>query len=263
MVGRVLRNELRRMLRGTGLKAALLLGCGIAVWHFWQNVYRWDMMDINMPETAYAKWIGAGAYAMQSYWYYMVFPLIAVLPYAGAFYDDLKSGYIKSLLLRCGRKTYFPARGAAVFLSGGISVVLPLVLNFALTAAYRPAVGPFPYIGIGPASYCIGSDFYYSHPLAYIGIYLVFDFVAGGAVALSSALLGYWAGHRAAALLTPYGVYYLLFSIGNIVDSIVFSPNYFLIPGMGVQKISSVLLVVASALLCALGFWKKGALYEV
>lgn len=262
MVGRVLRNELKRMLRGTELKAALILGCGIAVLHFWQNVYQREMMNISMPETVYDKWIGAGAYAMQSYWYFMVLPLIAVLPYAGAFFDDRKSGYIKSVLLRCSRKVYFLTRGIAVFLSGGFTVTLPLILNFLLTAAYRPAIGPFPYIGIGPASYCIGSDFYYRHPLAYIGIYLLFDFVAGGTVALCSALLGYVVSYRALALFIPYGIYYLLFTIGNIVDTIVYSPNYFLIPGMGVQKINSILMVFAVTVLSALVYWKKGARYE-
>lgn len=262
MTYRVLRNEIKRMLKGTEWKAALILGCGIAVWHFWQNVHQQKMMEISLPETVYAKWIGAGAYAMQSYWYFMVFPLIAVLPYAGAFFDDLKSGYIKSLLLRCSRKSYFLARGFAVFLSGGFAVTIPLVLNFLLTAAYRPAVGPFVYIGIGPVSYCMGADFYYSHPLAYIGIYLLFDFVAGGMFALGSALLGYIVSYRAMALLIPYGIYYLLFSIGNIVNTIVYSPNYFLIPGMGIQKIDSILMILAAAVLAAWIYLRKGARYE-
>lgn len=259
---RLLRNELKRMFKGIECQAALCLGCGIAFWHFWQNVYQVEMMGLGPPESLYVCWIGAGSYAMQSYWYYLTLPLIAVLPYAGAFFDDLNSGYINNLLLRCSRKKYFQARGAAVFFSGGFSVTVPLLMNLLLTAAFRPAVGPFTYIGIGPSHGCIGSDFYYEHPLIYTGIYLVFDFAAGGVLALCAALLGHIVNHKAAALLIPYGIYYLLFYIGNILDTIVYSPNYFLIPGMGIQKIDSLFLTAATAAAVIVIYWKKGTKYE-
>ena len=137
-----------------------------------------------------------------------------------------------------------------------------MLLNFLLTAAQRPAAGPFPYIGIGPVSYCVGADFYYAHPLIYTGIYLMFDFAAGGILALSAALLGYVVNYRAAALLIPYGIYYLLFSLGNILDTIVYSPNYFLIPGMGIRKMDSIFLTVATAVAVTALYWHKGVRYE-
>lgn len=261
-MNRIFGNECRRMFRAMECRAALCLGCGIAFWHFWQNVYQVEMMGHGLPESLYASWIGAGSHAMQSYWYYLILPLLAVMPYGGAFFDDLHSGYARSLLLRCSRKTYFRARGMAVFFSGGFSVTVPLLLNFLLTAAQRPAAGPFPYIGIGPVSYCVGADFYYAHPLIYTGIYLMFDFAAGGILALSAALLGYVVNYRAAALLIPYGIYYLLFSLGNILDTIVYSPNYFLIPGMGIRKMDSIFLTAATAVAVTALYWHKGVRYE-
>ena len=42
-MGTLLKNEWRRIFRGMNFKAALFFGCGIAVWHFWQNVWCMEM----------------------------------------------------------------------------------------------------------------------------------------------------------------------------------------------------------------------------
>lgn len=258
----LLKNECIRMFRGIDFKVSLLLGCGIAVWHFWQNILNQDMQLMEVPQNVYVSWIGASSYWMQSYWYFLILPLLAAIPFAGTFYSDLKNGYMKSVVLRCGRRNYFMGKGAVVFLSGGISVVVPLVLNFILTAMFRPMTLPDPLISIGPLTYQIGSSLYYLHPLLYTILYMVFDFFAGGILALSAAVFCYAANYKFIALLMPYIIYYLLFCLGGIFHTNAYSPNYFLIPGMGIESVNSIILVAVVTIIVVTVYVWKGKRYE-
>lgn len=258
----LLKNECRRIFSGIDIKVILILGCSIAFWHFYQNVYKVEPINLDLPANVYTNWLGAGAYRMQSYWYYFIFPLLAVLPFAGTFYDDLKSGYIKSVLLRCDRKTYFMGKGIAVFLSGGIGVTVPLIFNFILTATLRPATRPDPHIGIGPLTSYIGSELYYQHPFIYTMVYLMFDFAVGGIMAVGAMLLCYYVNYKFVALLLPYVLYYFLYCLSGIFNTTIYAPNFFLIPGMGIEKINSLIFVFVITGIILIAYIWKGKHYE-
>lgn len=261
-MGTLLKNECRRIFQEINFKVALIVGCGIAVWHFWQNVLTKDMEGWEIPQNVYVSWMGASSYMMQSYWYFLIFPLLAVIPFAGTFYDDLKSGYMKSVLLRCSRKEYFIGKGIAVFLSGGMCVTIPLILNFILTAMFRPLTLPDPYIAIGPLTAEMGSELYYLHPMLYTMIYLMFDFFVGGIIALSASVFCYRTNYKFVALFIPYIIYYFLYCIGGICNTNVYSPNYFLIPGMGIEKADSLILVLIITVTVLVTYLWKGKHYE-
>lgn len=258
----LLKNECSRIFRTKEFWIILVIGCGISVWHFFKNVYHIWPMNPALPTNVYTSWIGASSYAMQSYWYYMIFPLLAVMPFAGTFYDDLRSGYIKSVLLRCSRKKYFTGKGIAVFLSGGVSVTVPLVLSFILTATQMPALRPDPYTAIGPATSYFGSTLYYLHPLMYTMVYLLFDFCMGGILAVGAMLLCYRVSNKFVALLIPYALYYALYCLGGIFDTNVYSPNLFLIPGFGIEKVGSILLSIGVTVFVMIIYIWRGKHYE-
>ena len=256
------KNELKRMLCEKDFRITMVLGCGVAVWHFVQYVYCAEMFALEVPENAYVCWMGASAYRMQSYWYYMIFPLLAVLPYVGSWYEDYHSGYVKSVLLRCDRRSYFTVKGVVMFLSGGLGVTVPLLLNFLLTATRRPLLYPDPFIAIGPQSYCIGSELYYTRPMLYTLLYLMFDFVAGGLIAIGAMLLCTRVNYKFVALILPYGIFYLLNCLGTVLGTNIFAPNFFLIPGMGIENVSSLVMVTLFGVLILLTYVRRGNVYE-
>ena len=256
------KNEMKRMLCEKEFWITMILGCGIAVWHFVQHVYNAEMFALDVPDNAYVCWMGANAYRMQSYWYYMIFPLLAVLPCVGGWYDDYHSGYVKSVLLKCDRKSYFTVKGMIVFLSGGLGVVIPLLLNFLLTATKRPMLYPDPFVAIGPQSYCLGSEFYYMYPLLYTLLYLMFDFAIGGFIAVGAMLLSVYVNYKFVALVIPYGLFYFLNCLGAILGTNIFTPNIFLIPGIGIESVVSLVMMAAFALLAILAYVWKGRTYE-
>lgn len=209
----IFRAEWNRMISQKELWIVIVLGCCITFWHFYQ--YVWKMGVIidpypyqEIPNGLYKSWIGAATYSMQTNWYYLTFPLIAVLGYAGTCFDDKKNGYRNLVLLRSAKRTYFHVKSLVVFLSGGIAVSIPLLLNFALTAMMYPALYPDSYESIGPSIKCVGSFLFYQHPLVYVLLYLLFDFIIAG-----------------------------LFCLNNFTNMNPFAPNYFLVPGMGIGNI--------------------------
>lgn len=245
----LLHNELNRMIRKKEFWAALAIGCGIAIWHFVQHVVPADIMGYGFPMSAYIRWMGADAYEMQSYWYYLILPLLAAFPYAGTFFSDLKTGYVNQIFLRGDKKEYFRAKFLTVFLSGGIVCVFPLILNFLLTATVCPLLYPDVNPGIGPNAYCFGSILFFTRPFFYWLIYLVFDFAMCGFFACAVLSLTFFVDFRLIALLLPFGIYYFLMCLGGMLGTEVLSANYFLISGEGV---SSMISIIGSASICGI-----------
>lgn len=240
----ILKNEMERMFFSLKFLIIVMLGCAIAVWFFYQNVLQRMAYIPNQPYGAYISWLGAGTYWMQSFWFFLIFPLLAVLPFAGSFYEDKKMGYLKQSLLRSSKKDYFLAKGITVFLSGGLSVAVPLIFSFLLTATKLPLLYPESYIGFGPTALSLDKIFY-MHPLLYTIGYLIFDFIMGGTIALLAMLITHWIPVKYVGLLLPFIVMYLLFMTDNFTGKSILSLNLMLAPGFGITSgISTILFVI-------------------
>lgn len=235
----IIKSEVKRMFLSIKFMVVLILGCTISIWFFWQNTILQSIDIPNQPRSAYISWLGASTYWMQSYWYFLVFPLLAVLPFAGTFFEDKKSGYIKSVLLRSSKKNYFLAKGFVIFLSGGLSVTIPLCVSFILTATRLPLLYPEIYIGFGPRSRILMSMFY-RHPFLYTLGYLIFDFIMGGIFALMAMLLCYQISVKYLALMMPFAFCYVLGIIDNFFQKGILSINLILAPGFGIPSMISV-----------------------
>lgn len=226
--------EIKRSLKNKMMLVAILLGCAISISHAIQYVFVKDVYDSSIiwcPESVYYNWLGASSFPMQSYLYYLILPILAVLPAGTLLYDDLKSGYVKNVFIRTKKRNYFIAKYVAVFLSGGIAFVLPLILNLILTSMWLPALIPEPIIGIGPSLTSVGYEIYYSHPLIYNCLFLIVDFIFAGSMASISLLVAYFVEHKFVVLMSPFIAYYFIYSLNNIIGNNSWAPNYFLIPG--------------------------------
>lgn len=237
----IVKSEAKRMFLSIKFMVVLILGCAISVWFFLQNTILETINIPNQPRSAYISWMGSSTYWMQSYWYFLIFPLLAVLPFAGTFFEDKKSGYIKSVLLRSSKREYFLAKGLMIFLSGGLSVTIPLCVSFILTATKLPLLYPEIYIGFGPRSHIL-MNLFYTHPFLYTLGYLLFDFIMGGIFALMAMVLCYQISIKYLALMLPFAVCYVLGIIDNFFQKGILSINLMLAPGFGIPSIVSVFL---------------------
>lgn len=198
-MGQILRIEIGKAVRTKGFYFALCAGLFIAlfqtVW-FYQNVYKVNNDELSRlmdPDTADKEqapwfetgilqgWMGCEIYSPCNQLFYLLFPLLAALPYGAGLYQDWDSGYICQMLTRCGRRRYFSVKMAAAFVSGGTVVLVPLLVNLILTACYLPAVGTDPLsMQAVVSNRDMWAVFFYGYPLIYALLYSVTDFIYGG-----------------------------------------------------------------------------------
>ena len=77
------------------------------------------------------------------------------------------------------RRDYLRAKYLAAFLAGGVSVVLPMLMNFLTVACFIPMRMPEAsedmYYGVFGGS--LWAEIFYTCPILYVLLYLVLDFV--------------------------------------------------------------------------------------
>ncbi|HBT65682.1 MAG TPA: hypothetical protein DEB10_13580, partial [Ruminococcaceae bacterium] len=155
---RVLRLELRKAFHNwlflitLGIAGVIALWSGISV--ILAYYYDLKMMALRAEVlnaavnpghsviTLFNKWIGQDYIAMATSLFYTLLPILAVLPYAWSYFSERKSGYVKLIVTRTHRNTYFLSKYAATFVSGALVITVPMALNFMLVSAFIPASPP-------------------------------------------------------------------------------------------------------------------------
>lgn len=259
----LMKSELKRMLGSRNMILALGIGMVLSLWFLIQYVWGQSVYQgYDFPETVFQKWIGAYSFPVQSFLYYLLLPFIAVLPGGGTFYDDKESGLLLNFWIRCSKMKYLIVKYIAVFLAGGIAFVTPLIFNFIVAAAHFPALRPEELTSIGPSKTFLFLDLYYDHPWIYLILFLILAFLMAGGMAGITLTVSFYMEQKAMVLLVPFGIYFGVYCINNIIGTVDFAPNYFLISGMG---IASVWEIILSVLVWAAGciiFLIKGRRYE-
>lgn len=182
--------------------------------------------------TLYVNWIGGESYSIGFTLYFFLLPVFAALPYGWSFYQERISGYQGIMVSKCGRSCYYTAKFLSVFLTGGAVTVLPMLFNLFLMAMLFPAWNPdsiYPYFGMTVLS--SGADFFMEYPFIFFLIYLAFDFLFSGLLALLCVPASYFLQHNVSVVLFPFTVLIILhFCTGFVSGDYEWSPIYFLHP---------------------------------
>ena len=59
-----------------------------------------------------------------------IIPLLAAIPYAITYCSDIRTGIVKNYYIRTKKINYLFSKYLAVFLTGGTTVTVPLLINF-------------------------------------------------------------------------------------------------------------------------------------
>lgn len=219
----ILKFELKRAFINRFFVISVLLGSIISVLQTVEASfpYAFDMnfeYDIY-PMSVFNSYIGLSMTSVWTYVFFMVFPLVASLPYSSSYLSDVKSGYVKTIFIKTKKVYYFSAKLLAVFLSGGTAVLLPLNINLLLTALCVPAVIPDISVGIFPV---FGDGFaaalYYTHPFIYILIYDLIIFVTSGVLACTALAFSHFIKYKYVVMLSPF-LLFMAISFGSSMIS--------------------------------------------
>lgn len=171
--------------------------------------YEFESIDGN-PMTQivslYNSWIGGDYSSLGSICFFYLLPLLAAFPYGWGYLEEHKSGYVKNMVIRGGKTEYFICKYIAVFIAGGLVILVPLILNYLTVAMFVPAYQPEAhysmYLGISYGT--MWSHLFYTYPVLYDILYILMDFVFAGLFACMSLAVSMVVKNKIAVLLLPY-----------------------------------------------------------
>ena len=218
----VFKAELHKMLRCPALWGAILIGmiaCGINVVENCQTAQPWLDNYLDGDGTGYstlsifANWIDGLQVSLGEAVFFTIFPLLAALPYAWSLRSEWSTGYMNHLLVRESKKTYLLSKFFVVFLSGGMAIAIPIILNFIANMWFLPLCLSSPVI-TGGGQWQFLSHLFFTHPMAFVLIRIVTCFFWGGTLACLGMTASMFIPHAIAAVLSPF----ILFLAGSVLS---------------------------------------------
>lgn len=247
--------ELHRALKSRGLLVALTIGLLISFSHFILTILplKDNITLSDYPLSVFGKWMCGDDSSVFPVMYYFIVPILASLPFAGSYKEDIDSGYIKNITTRISRKEYLKAKYLVTFLIGGVVSILPMVINFLLTAMVLPAVIPQACTGYFPIfSYSMLGNLFYSHPYIYLMIYMIINFVFLGLLSTLALVAAYICDNLFTTILSPFIMYLFVYAVTQITKAHMLCPFGFLRPSQPIAT-KPLVLFAEIALMCIAG----------
>ena len=263
----IFKSELKRAFINRAFLLSLLVGIGICICHIIFVVIpfadAFDARHLNAlaspgsryPGSLYGIWIGGntGGLPGASVYvnlYFFILPLLVCIPFVGSYFSDRTGGYAAQQITRVGASKYYTSKLLAIFLSGASVVVLPLMLNFFVTAAFVPAILPVLSISQFLGTSSMWGVIFYQTPLVYYLMYLGLIALFSGLFAALGAASSYFVKHQAFSLVIPFAVVAFLSFFFRAMGGfwIRYDPVYFLRPDQPVHQ-DGISIVVALVVL--------------
>lgn len=275
-----LKTELWKATHNRMFFLSLLIGCllcavdtaqtAVIARHLLELTQRSLEMDLPVSinpagDSVFVKWMALGTPNFGSRVFHMIWPILAAMPYGSSLCTDLQSGYENQAVTRCGRRAYFRGKFLACFVSGGLAVSLPVILNLLLGALICPAWTPEVELlqsSIGNG-YFLGKLFY-TKPWAFSAVWCAVDFLWGGTAACLCLTLGGKVRHSFLVTLFPFGVFFTATAVIAGLDhffrySVELSPLYLALPDPGRPNPWWVIfpeILLLSAMGAGVGYWQ-------
>lgn len=124
--------------------------------------------DINTVPAAYSFFLGSGYVGIFNKIYFILMPLIVVIPFADSYYAERENHTIYAILSKCSIKHYYYSKFICVFLSGVSVVLVPLLINFSINLLVFPLNSTVEYLnGFGQ----IQNQLYKVYPEEFLPIF--------------------------------------------------------------------------------------------
>ena len=269
----LLKIEFKRLLKSKMLYISLLIGIIITMGAFVDKaVPHMDILNgyngnvASYPFSVFNSWmgmfIGFDPFATA---YVYVCMLLCSLPYCGLFVRDNNNQYILQYYSRASKNKVNSAKFIVTFVSGGLIVLIPVVVNLLATMMFIPALKPIEngmFIGAGMT---ILSRLYYDNAFVYVAIYMVQFFIYGGAFSVIALAFSYFFDNSFLVMLSPFVAFFGLGVISTLCRRlfglITFNPNVLMAPSHLLYDIEIIPFIcepIVITLISAYIFFRKG-----
>lgn len=166
---------------------------------------------IGLP-SCFSMWMSVYGNTSWCTVFYLIAPLLAVVPYGCSLATERRGGYVGQVYTRVTRWRYLLAKSIASFIVGGTVVVVPQLMNLALVATASPAWVPVVTDAVSTGIYNdnLWASWFYEVPGLYVAAYCVLDFVLCGIWTVFVTMLGCLTTNRVAVLVVPYVAIYIV-----------------------------------------------------
>lgn len=229
-----IKTELRKALKNRMFFLSLLIGVLICILDVIQNadaVRRLTAVLVRSDDTInkacetfslFIRWIAVNGYTFGNNAFYIVWPILAAMPYGWSYFEERKAGVYNQVVTKVGINAYFTAKYIAVFTSGGLAISLPVLFNLLANALICPYCKPNIVTSLTSVSNGFFlSNLFYSEPWAYSFIWCFVEFIWGGVTACLCLAAGTKLRHQVTVLLAPFASFFLIDATTAIISSIL------------------------------------------
>lgn len=222
----------------------LAILCAIGAYDFFSEIYTYllaqsDVADPDFPIMSmftYLLFTRSDQPATEAF--YILLPLIAVLPYSWSLCKEKSSAYLDNIYSRITKWRYILAKTIATFSCSFAVIAIPLTINLIVTACLIPAfendISAFIYSGLDLGR--LWSSFFYNQPIIYCLLFILLTSSFSGFWACAVQIIGAFASRPDKLIASSYVILYcfqafedkIRFCIwGNTIETLSLSPLEF------------------------------------
>lgn len=267
-MNKLLKVEMYRVFNSKTLYISIAIGFLCCIWLLFEQlydleiyqeqilIYGTDKIGLYYPKSVYNQFIGLDYYHKQPQILYILFPILASLPFSTSYCFDKNNGYIKNIFSREDRKYYFLAKFISVFASGFVTVCSILLFSLIITMMFFPLLPP----EIITAEFTPNStdamffEIFQNRPMLYVLIYILIDGIYFGLIATIPLAISTFININFVIFISGTIVYYFFSYLMSAFKLYTYSPSIFLIPGQPFYGISFAPIIIQILLIILLVF---------
>lgn len=196
---------------GLTISAINVLRSAEQIQHFHSRIQAMDtgntMSRNPIGYSLFIQWLPVARISGSHYVFSFIWPILAAMPFGWSYFQERRNGVYNQIVSRAGKQIYFVSKFIGVFVSGGLAVALPALVDLLANAMICPYVVPTPSIPINIISDgWFLSELYYTNPWLYAGIWCFVLFLLGGATASFCIAVGTKVRLQIVVVLAPFAL---------------------------------------------------------
>lgn len=207
-----------------------VIGAAEGIWKYFErhgatDAYLETSFINQYALNAFTQWLPNAVMSATPNLFFFAMPLLIGLAYGWSWRSDISDGYAVSVLVRAGRKEWERAKACAAFISGGLLITVPMLVNLAIVFCVLPAETPIVVDAMwnGVWGNAFLSEMFYSRPVAYMIVRFVLDFVLAGLWATAVLALSRCMRNKVVIVVLPYIVMLLFKYVSSSLGELVFN----------------------------------------
>lgn len=190
----MLKDELRRGLKGINFKIMIFIGIFLCIAQTIKHDYSNIIMSYNNYNYFFDDYIKNGIVSSYESFiffkltdiskiFFMIMPVLVSISYANSYLEDLNSGFLKSILIRCPKNKYFICKYIANFIIAGATIAIPLIIDLLIVISTQASIIPDMIRDTNLINGNLNLNMYMHHPVLYIVLWIFIYFIFAGAIA--------------------------------------------------------------------------------